>query len=64
MGEHVYLRRRNDMIWNLRFEEGKKLEQIVVIVKREFPDLAVNVGALSKVLMKMEADRGSSTTNE
>ena len=55
MGEHVYLRRRNDLIRKLRFDEGKKLEQIVAVVKKEFPEQAVTVGRLSKILNRMEA---------
>ncbi len=36
MGEHVHLRRRNDAIRRLRFEGEKKLEQIVLIIHRDF----------------------------
>jgi hypothetical protein len=50
MGEHVYLRRRNEMIYQLRHRDGMKLEQIVVIINRGFPDLHITKSRLSQIL--------------
>lgn len=50
MSEHIYLTRRNAEIRRLRFEEHRKLEVIVVIINRLFPDQTVDAARVSRIL--------------
>lgn len=62
MTEHIYLSRRNAEIRRLRFVEGKKLEQIVIIVQREFPRQAVKKARVSKILSAAASREGLENT--
>lgn len=53
MAERVYLQIRNQEVRRLRFEERRKLEQILLIINRKFPDNPIlGVSCLSRILRR------------
>lgn len=50
MTEHLYLSKRNAEIRRLRFKEGKKISQIVLKIRDDFPDMPITVSRVSQIL--------------